>query len=185
MYVSPQIALPDHAVRRSERARRIRVTVHRDGRVVLTVPRRASEETARRFLAARAEWVERTRERLRSLPPPLVPAGGRREYRARKEEARELATRLLEKWNTTYGFKWSNVRIANQKTRWGSCSRRGTLSFNYRIVHLPPRLADYLVVHELCHLREMNHSARFWALVARALPDYRTLRRALESLDAA
>jgi predicted metal-dependent hydrolase len=157
----------------------LRVTVHRDGQVVLTVPRRGSERAAREFLASRAAWVLATRARVLALPPPMVPKGGRREYLALKEDARELATRLLERWNPLYGFKWARVRIANQKSRWGSCSRRGTLSFNYRIVHLPPRLQDYLAVHELCHLGEMNHSRRFWALVERALPNYRALRAEL------
>ncbi len=168
-----------HTVRRSARARNLRLTVYPDGRVVLTVPRRASERAAQKFLAAKSPWVEATIERLAKLPPPLVPKGGRREYLARKGEARALAARLLAEWNKIYGFTWSRVAIRNQKSRWGSCSRRGNLNFNYRIVHLPPRLADYLVVHELCHLAHMNHGPRFWAEVARALPDYRELRAAL------
>ena len=145
----------------------------------MTVPRRASDAAAQKFLAAKSPWVEATVARLAALPPPLVTRGGRREYLARKEEARALASSLLAHWNKMYGFAWSRVTIRNQKSRWGSCSRRGSLSFNYRIVHLPPRLADYLVVHELCHLREMNHGPRFWALVARALPDYGELCAAL------
>jgi predicted metal-dependent hydrolase len=169
----------EYSTKVSSRARNVRVTVHRDGSVVLTVPRRGSERAARAFLESRMAWVEATRERMRALPPPTVPAGGKREYGARREEARALALRLVEKWNAIYGFRWNSVRIGNQKSRWGSCSRRGTLSFNYRIVHLPPRLADYLAVHELCHLGEMNHSARFWALVERALPNYRELRAEL------
>jgi predicted metal-dependent hydrolase len=165
----------EYAVRRSPRARSLRITVHPDGRVVLTLPRRASEASGRAFVAAKADWVRSALARLASLPPPVAPRGGRREYLARREEARALVLRLLEKWNAGYGFSWSRVTVRNQRRRWGSCSRRGSLSFNYRIVHLPPRLADYLVVHELCHLREMNHGPRFWALVARALPDCREL----------
>lgn len=170
-----------HTLRRSSRARNLRLTVYPDGRVVLTVPRRASEREASKFLAERAPWVEATLARLAKLPPPLVPKGGRREYLARREEARALAEELLARWNKIYGFRWSRVSIRNQKTRWGSCSRRGSLSFNYRLVHLPPELADYLVVHELCHLAHMNHGPKFWAEVARAIPDYRPRAVALRS----
>lgn len=171
----------EHTVRESPRARNLRVTVYPDGRVVLTVPRRASARAAREFLAAQAPWVERALRRMAALPPPVAPPGSRREYLARREEARALVGSLLAKWNEVYGFRWSRVAIRNQKTRWGSCSRRGALSFSYRIVHLPPRLRDYLVVHELCHLAQMNHGPKFWAEVARAIPDYRARAAALSS----
>ncbi len=170
-----------YTLRQSARARNLRLTVYPDGRVALTVPRRASGRDVERFLAEKSPWVEATLARQSKLPPPLVPKGGRREYLARREEARALAEDLLTRWNKIYGFRWSRVSIRNQKTRWGSCSRRGSLSFNYRIVHLPPELADYLVVHELCHLAHMNHGPNFWAEVARAIPDYRQRAVALRS----
>jgi len=74
------------------------------------------------------------------------------------------------------------VSIRNQKTRWGSCSRQKNLSFSYRLFLLPPRFCDYVIVHELCHLKEMNHSPKFWALVARTFPDYKKLRREMKAL---
>lgn len=155
------------------------MTVYPGGRIVLTVPRRVSDGAARAFLSQKSAWVARASARLASLPPPVAPKGSRRDYLARREEARALATALLAKWNARYGFSWRRVRIANQKTRWGSCSRAGTISFSYRIVYLPPALADYLVVHELCHLAHPHHGPAFWAEVARAIPDYRTLRAQL------
>ena len=66
----------------------------------------------------------------------------------------------------------NRVTVRAQKTRWGSCSARGTLSLNWRLIHAPPEVVDYLIIHELMHRREMNHSARFWKLVAQACPDY-------------
>ena len=100
-------------------------------------------------------------------------------YLKYKEVARGLVRERLEYFNTLYGYKWGRIAIKDHKSRWGSCSKKGNLNFNYRVVLLPPHLADYIVVHELCHLGELNHSPRFWALVERALPDWRARRAEL------
>ena len=84
--------------------------------------------------------------------------------------------------NQFYGLAIGTVRIKNQTTRWGSCSKKGNLNFNYRLVHLSPELADYLIVHELCHIGEFNHSKAFWSLVARTIPNYVALRQQLRSI---
>ena len=91
----------------------------------------------------------------------------------------KLATERIAHFNKEYGFVFKKISIRNQKTRWGSCSKTGTISFNYKIALLPPQLRDYIIVHELCHVGEMNHSRRFWALVARTIPDYASLRKEL------
>jgi predicted metal-dependent hydrolase len=96
-----------------------------------------------------------------------------------KEEARRLVAEKLTAWAPISGAAFGKVSIRNQKTVWGSCSKKGDLSFNYKIVFLPPDLQDYLIVHELSHLKEMNHSPRFWALVARCIPNYEAHRRSL------
>lgn len=108
---------------------------------------------------------------------------GRVEYLKYKEVAREVAIKRLEYFNQFYNFKYGQVAIRNQKTRWGSCSKKGNLNFNYKIALLPPELADYLVVHELCHLGEFNHSQNFWNLVGKTLPDYRELRKKLRAIN--
>ncbi len=74
------------------------------------------------------------------------------------------------------------IGVRNQKGRWGSCSRNGSLNFNFRVVYLPPPLVDYIVVHELCHLGELNHSKKFWSLVSQAVPDYRLMRKKLRKI---
>jgi len=88
----------------------------------------------------------------------------------------------LDYYNQFYQFKVGQISIRNQRTRWGSCSAKGNLNFNYRLVLIPEKLADYVIVHELCHLGEFNHSADFWALVAKAMPDYREARRELKKI---
>jgi hypothetical protein len=85
----------------------------------------------------------------------------------------------MEYFNHFYGLKWKKVMIKNQKTRWGSCSRQGNINFNYKIALLPERAVDYIIVHEMCHLVEMNHSRKFWNLVAKTVPDHREVRRDL------
>lgn len=110
-----------------------------------------------------------------------MPRRSRRDYAKYKEVARALVQGRLADFNQVYGFTWGRVAIRNQKSRWGSCSKKGNLNFSYRIALLPRELADYVIVHELCHLGEFNHSPRFWALVARACPDHRALRARLRN----
>ena len=105
-------------------------------------------------------------------------------YLKHKEAARVLVHERITYFNNLYQFEYGRVAIRDQRSRWGSCSRKGNLNFNYRIALLPPQLADYIVVHELCHLREFNHSKHFWNLVARAVPDYAAKRKALHAYSA-
>ncbi len=116
-------------------------------------------------------------------PKKILNRRSRKEYLERKEEARVLVHNRLEHLNEQYGFRYNRVSIRNQKTRWGSCSKQGNLSFNYRIVFLSQRLADYIIVHELCHVQEMNHSKKFWDLVTRTISDHKPRRIELRILS--
>jgi len=107
----------------------------------------------------------------------------RKHYAEHKERARTLIQERLTFWNQIYTLSYGRVTIRNQQTRWGSCSTRGNLNFNYKIVFLPIELVDYIVVHELCHLIEFNHSQTFWGHVARVVPDYRERKHALRILS--
>lgn len=107
------------------------------------------------------------------------------EYAKYKEQARSLATARLLYWKThpayaEHNFVYGRISIKNVKSRWGSCSKKGNLNFNYHIALLPPHLADYIIVHELCHLSEFNHGKGFWDLVAKAVPAWRELREELK-----
>ena len=93
-----------------------------------------------------------------------------------RRHARTVFAERLAACNSRYGFAYGRVAIKEQKSRWGSCSRQGNLNFNWRLLLAPLPVLDYVVVHELCHLKELNHSPRFWQLVALACPDYATHR---------
>lgn len=101
-------------------------------------------------------------------------------YLQHKERAREIVNERLAHFNKTYQFEFRRVSIKNQKSRWGSCSKKGNLNFNYKIALLPEKLANYIVVHELCHLGELNHSRNFWNLVSKTIPDYKQIRNELK-----
>lgn len=108
--------------------------------------------------------------------------GRRAQYLRHKEAARVLAHRLVQHYAAAYNVEVKRIFIKNLKSRWGSASKNGNLNFHYKIVLLPPQLAEYLVVHEVCHLEEFNHSQKFWALVGQQLPDYKKLRKQLRSM---
>lgn len=111
-------------------------------------------------------------------------------YKTTKEQARALVRELIARLEAratemqlteTHRFIYGRIAIKNHKSRWGSCSKKGNLNFNYRIVALPRHLAEYIVAHELCHLLELNHSPRFWHLVGAMFPDYKKLRAELKA----
>jgi hypothetical protein len=101
------------------------------------------------------------------------------EQHLRRLAARELPVRL-EALAAQHGFVVRRVTVRSQRTRWGSCSRRGTISLNWRLIQTPESVRDYIILHELAHLRQMNHSSRFWQEVERLCPDYRTAERWLK-----
>lgn len=174
----------DYEIRKSDRAKHVRITVKKDQSVILTIPHRMKESEGRAFAESKQAWIEEALAKMRKRPQPpfAVPQGSVREYRKHKEAARELILSRLEHFNEMYAFIWKNVSIKNTSSRWGSCSKQGNLNFNYRLLFLPQEHADYVVVHELCHLEEFNHSEKFWKLVEKAVPDYRKLRKQMRIL---
>ena len=168
-----------YTIRKSPRARRVRMAVYPDGRVVVTLPSRASESHADRFVREKSAWLLSKIKRFGELPLRSPRRHSRAEYLGYKEAARTLVHERIAYLNQIYRFRFNRVSIKNQKTCWGSCSKKANLNFNYRIVLLPVHLADYVIVHELCHLAELNHSRKFWDLVARSMPDHASARAEL------
>lgn len=168
-----------YTLRKSRRAKRVRLVVYCDGSVVVTTPITFHESRVEQFLGEKSEWLFKKIAAFKRFEGVSIGHSGKREYQRYREVARELVLSRLAYFNDHYQVSYGRVSIRNQKTRWGSCSRRGNLSFNYKIIHLPPHLADYIIVHELCHLREFNHSPQFWKLVAETIPKYEEYRRTL------
>jgi predicted metal-dependent hydrolase len=164
----------------SPRARRLRLAVYVGGEFVVTAPKTMSEKTVENFILRKGDWVISTIDRLRAHIPLLANTHSKKEYRIYKEQARALVHERLKKFNTFYKLTYNQISIRNQKTRWGSCSKKGNLNFNYKIALLPEHLADYLVVHELCHVKEFNHSKQFWDLVAQTIPHHKQARTELK-----
>ena len=104
-------------------------------------------------------------------------------YLKHKEAARALVHDRLVHHNEHYGLAWNRVAIRNQRRSWGSCTSLRNLNFSYRILFLPQHLQDYIIVHELCHLVELNHGPNFWALVAERVPEHQQCRRDLRVLE--
>jgi predicted metal-dependent hydrolase len=167
-----------YAVRVSPRARNVSVTVTRDGTITLVLPRRGvSMAAALRFLRRQADWAIATAERMARFRDQVFLPRDRRDYLRHREAARRFVHACLAKHRPVYGVVHGRVAIKDLTRNWGSCSTGNNLNFNYKIVHLPERCAEYVVIHELCHLLEFNHSPRFWQLVARACPDHRAIRK--------
>lgn len=171
-----------YTVKISPRAKRMRVAVYAGGAVVGVVPHGVSVQHFIAFIRKRSSWLLKAFLRLSKLPV-ISPLTRHRKKSLAYVEAKAKATALVQErlsyYQEHFGLSWGRVTIRNQKTRWGSCSAKGNLNFNYRIAQLPADLADYVIVHELCHVRACHHGAAFWSLVSRLMPDYRERHRAL------
>jgi predicted metal-dependent hydrolase len=160
-------------VRWSPKARRWRLEVPWGEAPRLTVPVGTSRAAVRQVLAEKSGWIVEQQQR-------QVPRLGLAERAVSESEARirarEIVSPLAAEEAEQIGVSFGRIRIGRQRTLWGSCSPRGTLSFNWRLVLAPLQVLDYVVVHEVCHLRVPDHSRRFWALVERRRPAWRDQR---------
>jgi predicted metal-dependent hydrolase len=169
-----------YALRQSRRARRMRLAIYCDGRVVVTTPFDFSENAAERFVQGKISWLLSKINYFKKFKYINIGKHRRQDYLTYKEKALSLVQEKVSCLNKAYGFSYNKINIKRQKTRWGSCSKKGNLNFNYKIIFLPENIRDYIVVHELCHLEELNHSKKFWDLVAKIIPDYRQIRKELK-----
>lgn len=170
----------NYAVRRSDR-RTLAIEVGAGGRVLVRAPRWVSEREIRSFVSAHADWIDAARKRMAARQASLseeerTPLSARDIRELGNQAVRDLPPRVA-RYAKQMGVTYGRITVRNQKTRWGSCSREGNLNFNCLLMLAPERVRDYVVVHELCHRKQMNHSARFWAEVEKVMPDYRVQQK--------
>ena len=144
-----------------------------DGSLEVRAPRRCAKREIDRFVLDHADWVEKHRQK-RAASPVSGPAQRltEAEIAALKQRGKTVFAQRAAFFAPLVGVRYGQISVRCQKTKWGSCSSKGNLNFNCLLLLAPPEVLDYVVVHELCHRLEMNHSARFWAQVRRVLPDY-------------
>ncbi len=168
-----------YKIKTSKRAKRMRLAVYCDGSVVITSPLGVSQSLIDRFIADKKQWVMGKIRFFKSVDSRSIRTFSHKDYLENKDKALALVRERVRFYNKVYGFSFNKIFIKNQKTRWGSCSCKQNLNLNYKIVFLPQKHQDYIIVHEMCHLKEFNHSRKFWALVEKALPNYLDIKKEL------
>lgn len=156
------------------------IQVNTKGQVLVRAPRRTSRAAIDRFLTEKEDWILKHLKKMnlaRTETPPPLDDGARRHYIC---IARDIFTQKTAYYAAIMNVTYGHISIREQKTRWGSCSGKGNLNFNWRLIFAPEEVLDYVVVHELAHRREMNHSKAFYAIVESILPDYKNRKKWLK-----
>lgn len=162
----------------------VAIQVNSDRSVTVRAPRSASEKDIEEILKKKKAWISKhiekikeTKERFEAEPTEKLT---REKVIALAEEALKVIPERVEYFAKVIGVTYGKITIRNQKTRWGSCSSKGNLNFNCLLMLAPPEVLDYVVVHELCHRKQMNHSKAFWLEVEKVLPNYKEVRKWLK-----
>ena len=165
--------IPYRVIRSSRRT--VSLQIVPGGEVLVRCPRWMSNGDIRRFVESKSGWIEKHLEK--QTAAARLPAFSDGQLQALASQARQTVPERVAYFAPLVGVTYGRIAIRSQHTLWGSCSGKGNLSFNCLLMLTPPEVLDYVVVHELCHRKEMNHSARFWAKVGRVLPDYEIRRK--------
>lgn len=157
------------------------IQVTPDGRVIVRAPKACSRSVIDAFVWQKKDWIQnhlsRFAQQREQHPTPGRPPLSDKERARYISIARDIFTKKTDYYARIMGVSYSRISIREQKTRWGSCSSSGGLNFNWRLIFAPEEVLDYVVVHELAHRMEMNHSKAFYTIVESVLPDYRQARR--------
>jgi predicted metal-dependent hydrolase len=158
--------------------------VRRDGRVEVRAPLRTSKAYIDGFVLKKQDWIESALSKLsvRQTAKRTIRLTAGEGARYKKQAKEHLQQKCLY-FSQIMGLRHGEVKINSAKTRWGSCNRKGDINFTYRLMFAPEELVDYVVVHELAHLKEMNHSVRFWSVVEQTMPDYKARRKKLREFE--
>lgn len=169
-----------HIIRSERKTLSLEITPK--GELVARAPRRMPEAEIRRFVELKSNWIEKHLKK-QAAWQTVVKTEGRftiEEIRRMADLAIKIIPDKVSYYANQMNVSYGRITIRNQKTRWGSCSSKGNLSFNCLLMLTPPEVVDYVVVHELCHRMEMNHSEKFWEQVERVIPDYKVHRKWLK-----
>ena len=152
--------------------------VTEEGRVIVRAPMRIPQAEIERFIQKKSQWIERSLEEMqrRKLENCNLEKLSMEEIRLLADKALKVFPEKTAFFAKKMGVTYGKITIRNQKSRWGSCSAKGNLNYNCILMLAPEEVQDYVVVHELCHRKEMNHSERFWNEVEKVLPDYKERR---------
>lgn len=158
--------------------------VRKDGTLEVRAPQRTSRAYIDSFVLKKQDWIEHTRSKLaaRQTAKEIIRLTEREEAACKKRAKLYLQQRCAH-YAEQMGLRHGMIKINGAKTRWGSCNRKGDLNFTYRLLFTSEEIVDYVVVHELAHLKEMNHSPRFWAVVEQYMPDFRKRRKKLREFE--
>jgi predicted metal-dependent hydrolase len=161
------------------RRKNISLSVNKRGQVEVKSPFFVSKKMIDDFVLSKKDWIKNAQHRISYLNK-TPKAETAQDLAKQKILAKRLIIERIAHYNPDERFRFKKVTIKNMSSRWGSCSYEGNLNFNYRLIYLEPELLDYVVVHELCHLIEHNHSARFWLEVKKIIPDYKARERKIK-----
>jgi hypothetical protein len=168
-----------YTLRKSRRARRLRLAVYCNGNVVVTTPFGVPPTVIDEFIDQKKSWLLNKIKFFKSIDHKAIRVFSREDYLKNKDKALKAVGERVAFYNKFYGFSFNRILIKNQKTRWGSCSRKRNLNFNYKVLFLSEEMRDYIAVHELCHLEVFSHSEKFWSLVAKVIPNYMEIKKDL------
>lgn len=174
----------NYTLRRKRGMCHIRLAIYPNGAFVVTAPKWYPLYVINKFISEKSDWIY---EKLKNIDFAELADKKKEEknkYNAAKNLAKAIIKSRVELLNHNYNFSYSRISVKNQKSCWGSCSRKKNLNFNYKIINLPEELRDYVIIHELCHLQELNHSQNFWKLVSKTIPDHKERRKKLRHLSA-
>ena len=168
-----------YTIRLSARAKRVSLTMRPDGTLHVTLPKRAKEHDAERFMRQSKAWVLKRLKEHENSTALLIPNIPKRQRALYLDYAKLYIQKKLIEINRVYHFSYNAVRVIDQSSQWGSASSQNNLNFNYKLIFLPEDLAHYVIAHELCHLGEMNHGKAFWKLLEKAVKSPRDRDREL------
>lgn len=169
--------IPYRIIRSSRKTAAIQITL--EGEVLVRCPRRMSSQAIQTLLQEKSQWIQRHLQRCSAMPK--LPSFTQDELRALSQQAKGIVCQRVAHFAPLVGVSYERITIRTQRTRWGSCSSRGNLNFNCLLALVPPEVLDYVVVHELCHRKQLNHSPAFWNEMANILPDYQAQRNWLKT----